>query len=103
MDAAILKDNEAGIKESLKKYIPILVSEDLEMREKVQDTLDLMYSIRSEYIHHGKEVKVEFQEIMDLNIIVISTIIHFLQLRSTFDSPKMVLDAIDHLLLSVHL
>lgn len=103
LDAAILKDNEVGIKESLKKYTPILVSEDLEMRKKVQDTLDLMYSVRSEYIHHGKEVKVEFQEIMDLNIIVISTIIRFLQLRSAYESPNMIIKAIDKLQLSVHL
>jgi len=103
LDAAILKDNEAGIKESLKKYIPILVSDNLDMRKKVQDTLDLMYSVRSGYIHHGKECKVEFQEIMDLNIIVMSTIMRFLQLRSTYDSPKMIIEAIDKLQLSVHL
>ena len=103
LDAAILKDNEAGIKESLKKYIPILVSDNLDMRKKIQDTLDLMYSVRSGYIHHGKECKVEFQEIMDLNIIVMSTIMRFLQLRSTYDSPKMIIEAIDKLQLSVHL
>lgn len=103
LDAAILKDNEAGIKESLKKYIPILVSEDLTMRETVKQTLELMYSVRSDYIHHGKEVKVEFQEIIDLNIIVLSTIIRFLQLRSTYESPKMIIKAIDKLQLSVHM
>ncbi len=103
LDAAILKDNEAGIKESLKKYIPILVSEDLTMRETVNQTLELMYSVRSDYIHHGKEAKVEFQEIIDMNIIVLSTIIRFLQLRHTYESPKMIIKAIDKLQLSVHL
>lgn len=104
LDAAVLKNSEVGIKDALKKYLPILVSDDLKMRESVQDTIEKMYGIRSDYIHHGKDdEKMDSKEIIELNIIVFSTIMRFLQLRTKHKSTKMIIEAIDNLQLSVHL
>ena len=103
LDAAVLKNSEVGIKESLKKYMPILVTEDLKKRESVQETIEKMYGIRSDYIHRGKEGKIEVEDIVEMNLMVFFTIMRFLQLRTTYKTPEMLLDTIDKLQLSVHL
>ena len=103
LDAAVLKNSEVGIKESLKKYMPILVTEDLKKRESVQESIEKMYGIRSDYIHRGKEGKIEVEDIVEMNLIVFFTIMRFLQLRTTYKSPEMLLDTIDKLQISVHL
>ena len=97
LDAAVLKNSEVGIKDSQKKYIPILIAEDGELRDIMRNTLDRMYEIRSNYIHHGKEETIKPKDILELNMFITSIILRFIQLRTKYDSTNKILSEIDKL------
>ena len=95
MDSIILPDNSAGIKESLKQYIPYLITKPGNSREHIKDNINKVYEIRSKYIHHGGYSNVSNQELAEYNYIVYSLIVRLIDLRTKFHSVKELQDYID--------
>ena len=54
LDTLILTDDNVEIKRSLKKYVPIIIADVPVNRDEIRRTIDDMYKIRSQYIHHRK-------------------------------------------------
>lgn len=103
LDSLVLTDSEAGIKESLKKYIPIIISEDKDQRLEFKKVLDDMYSNRSQYIHRGIEVHISDETMVKYTNVVFSSIYGYLIRASKYKTIKELCNEIDSLFMSVNL
>lgn len=101
LDAIILSDNEVGIKESLKKYIPVLISDNLEQRKEWKKSINEMYDIRSQYIHHGKEPKISPNQIVRFSGIVYCTLARLIGMRKKYKSVKEIQSDLDDIMMGV--
>lgn len=101
LDMIVLSSPEVGIKESLKKYIPILVTDDITKRKKIILDLETMYKCRSEYIHYGKKCSIDSQSLFSYNTIVCSVIIILMEERKKYTTKEALRNHIDELFLSV--
>ena len=54
LDSLILVNNQDSIKQSLRKYVPLIITDNVENRKTIREHIDKMYDIRSQYIHHRK-------------------------------------------------
>ena len=104
MDRVVLSNQEIGIKESLKKYIPIICTDTVKSRSLLQEQIDEMYKYRSDYIHHGEcAVGIGCEKLCSYNFIVFNLIIVLIELRERFKTLKELRDHIDEQILSVKL
>lgn len=101
LDAMILSDNEVGIKESLKKYIPVLISDNLEQRKEWKNSINEMYDNRSQYIHHGKEPKISQSQIVRYSGIVYCTLARLIGMRKKYKSVKEIQSDLDDMMMGV--
>lgn len=101
LDAIVLSDNEIGIKESLKKYVPILISNDLEQRKDLKKTINEMYEVRSQYIHHGKELGITTEQISRYSGNVYCTLARLIQLRKEYKTIKEILSVVDNKMMGI--
>jgi hypothetical protein len=101
LDAIVLSDNEIGIKESLKKYVPILISNDLEQRKELKKTINEMYEVRSQYIHHGKELGITTEQISRYSGNVYCTLARLIQLRKEYKTIKEILSVVDNKMMGI--
>lgn len=101
LDAIVLSDNEIGIKESLKKYVPILISNDLEQRKDLKKTINEMYEVRSQYIHHGKELGITTGQMSRYSGNVYCTLARLIQLRKEYKTIKEILSVVDNMMMGV--
>ena len=95
LDALVLSDNETGIKESLKKYVPIWISNDLEQRKDLKKTINNMYDVRSQYIHHGKELTLTNDQIRSYSMCVYCSLARLVHLRKRYKSITEILSDMD--------
>lgn len=71
LDTLILVDENVGIKQSLKRYVPIIISDVPNIRNIIRNDIEEMYKIRSQYIHHRKtKIKISPQKKYKYNYIV---------------------------------
>jgi hypothetical protein len=95
LESLILRNTDVGILDSLCKYIPKIVSKNLEERKKVQKGLKEMYAIRSAYIHHGKRREINLNELKMLQIYLRTMILKFCILSAKYKTKNSILAAID--------
>jgi len=75
MDSLILLDEKESIKQALKKYIPLIITDTLEMRQAINKNIEKMYDIRSKYIHHrNTKENITRKELFNYSVIVFSLI-----------------------------
>ena len=101
LDAIVLSDNEIGIKESLKKYVPIFISNDLDQRKDLKKTINEMYEVRSQYIHHGNELDITTEQISRYSGNVYCTLVRLIQLRKEYKTIKEILSIVDNKMMGV--
>lgn len=101
LDMIVLSSPEVGIKESLKKYIPILVTDDISKRKEIIQDLETMYKCRSEYIHYGKKCSIDSRSLFSYNTIVCSVIIVLMEERKKYTTKEDLRNHIDELFLTV--
>ena len=97
----ILSDNEVGIMESLKKYIPVLISDNLEQRKEWKNSINEMYDHRSQYIHHGKEPKTAQSQVARYSGIVYCTLARLIGMRKKYKSVKEIQSDLDDMMMGV--
>ena len=95
LDAVALKDAEVGIKESIKKYIPILVVPKGDSRKIVKDNINKMYDIRSQYIHHAKKNTFTQKDLYSLQCTVFLLIRRMIIDAKKHESMREILQEID--------
>lgn len=101
MDSIILSDNKVGIKESLTKYIPFIITQPGSFRERIKNSVSKMYDLRSKYIHHGDSTDVTCDELAEYNGIVYCLIVRLIVLRTNFPSIKDLQDHIDRTIMNI--
>lgn len=101
LDAVILSDTEVGIKESLKKYIPVLISDNLGQRKEWKNSINEMYDHRSQYIHHGKEPKTAQSQVARYSGIVYCTLARLIGMRKKYKSVKDIQSDMDDMMMGV--
>lgn len=75
MDSLILLDEKESIKQALKKYIPLIVTDTPEKRHIINKSIEKMYDIRSQYIHHrNTKENITRKELFNYSVIVFSLI-----------------------------
>ena len=95
MDSLMLKDNEVSIKDTLRKYIPIIITNDTKRREQIKKHLNNMYEIRSQYIHHMCEKKLLVKDVYCLYRIVFTLLLVLINNSMRYKSMKEIIGMID--------
>lgn len=95
MDSLMLKDNEVSIKDTLRKYIPIIITNDIKVRNQIKKHLNNMYDIRSQYIHHMCEKKLLVKDVYCLYGIVFSLLLMLVKNSMKYKSMKEIIGMID--------
>ena len=95
MDSLMLKDNEVSIKDTLRKYIPIIITNDTKRREQIKKHLNNMYEIRSQYIHHMCEKKLLVKDVYGLYGIVSTLLLVLINNSMRYKSMKEIIGMID--------
>jgi hypothetical protein len=103
LESLLLPNENVQIGESVRKYLPILVSTDVEIRKTISNTIKSMYVVRSKMIHHGIKHDFELAELRILQISTRSLIIALIQLSLTKKTKQEVLEEIDNKIISVNL
>lgn len=101
LDSFVLTSTEVAIKESLKKYIPILITTDPKSRKQAKDIINEMYSIRSNFIHHGEGKYISDKQMSLYNYFVFRTIQAYLVKSREYKELKDLYKDIDQKLDSV--
>lgn len=98
LDSLTLIDDNVGIKQSLKRYVPIIISDVPNIRNVVRNNIEVMYKIRSQYIHHRKtETKITKREKYEYNYIVFRLLTEFVVMANAgkYKTVRDVLKKID--------
>lgn len=98
LDTLILVDENIGIKQSLKRYVPIIISDIPDIRKIIRNDIEKMYEIRSQYIHHRKtEIKISKRKKHEYNYIVFKLLTEFVVMANAgkYKTVKDVLKKID--------
>ena len=98
LDTLILVDDNVEIKQSLKRYVPIIISNTPNIRKTIRDDIDVMYKIRSQYIHHRKTgIKITKRKKHEYNYIVFKLLTEFVIIANAekYKTVKDVLKKID--------
>ena len=101
LDTIALKDTEVGIKESIRKYIPILVAPIGNKRKIAQDIISKMYDIRSQYIHHAKKNPFTERDLYALHWTVFLLIRRMIIETNNHNSMKEILQEIEDKFMSI--
>lgn len=95
LDMLVLDGNKSVVA-SLKKYIPILLEQETDLRDELSKFIGRMYDIRSKYLHHGNSnTKVAWQDVYYLSFIVFNLIHKLSLLRNGYPDLQGVYNAID--------
>lgn len=95
LDMLVLDKSKKGIIFNLKKYIPILVENEVDKRQELSDFISKMYKVRSNYIHHADRSEVNWEEVYFLGFIIFTLMCKLLSLRSHFENLDEVYLDID--------
>ncbi len=102
LESLLLPSTESNILESVCKYCSKLVAKDAENRKKVIDLLRSMYQIRSQLVHHGKELEIVLEDLRELQTIVRFLLVKLIQKTSTHRSKNAILTEIDDAILNAY-
>lgn len=94
-ESLLLPNDKAPIKQTLLKYGPKLILDDLKQRRDLKALLNKYYSIRSNYLHHSIESKLDEKETFDILSHTLSLIIVILHSSKKFNSKKDLLNMVD--------
>ena len=86
LDMLVLDKNKKGIIINLKKYIPILIENEVDKRQELSDFISKMYKVRSEYIHHAERIRVNWEDVYFLGFIVFTLMCKLLSIRNQFEN-----------------
>lgn len=80
----LVQDEKGSITYRLKKYIPIILENEITKRKETADFIAKMYDIRSKYVHHAEKEKVSEKEVNHLIAIVCRFIHQLISIRSRY-------------------
>ncbi|MBO7267207.1 MAG: hypothetical protein J6V12_05530 [Bacteroidaceae bacterium] len=98
LDSLILVDENIGIKQSLKRYVPLIISDIPDIRKIIRNNIEKMYEIRSQYIHHRKtEIKISKRKKHEYNNIVFNLLTEFVIMANSekYKTARDVIKKID--------
>lgn len=94
-ESLLVPSKQAHILESLKKYGSKLVHNDPEERTAFKQLLTKLYDVRSGLVHHGERKDFSHEELVKLQIGLISLIFNLIQLSRKHDTKASILKEID--------
>ncbi|WP_367392884.1 hypothetical protein [Lewinella sp. LCG006] len=95
LESLTLKNSEVGILESMKKYLPKILTKDTEQREQIQKDLSDLYKVRSQYMHHGIKSEIDLQKLRRLQLYLRGAILRYLEMSKDYKDKEGILNAID--------
>lgn len=101
MELLLLKDKNVPILDSLKKYLPILITDNIEVRKEIKENIDKLYEIRSKAIHHSKYEDFQVEQLAKLQEYLFLLLKKLIQLSDSFETKDQVLSEIDRAINSV--
>ena len=95
IESFLIRNETEPILTSLTKYFPKLVTKKPEDRNLVKQALTSLYSVRSAVVHHGKNKKVDLQELAILQTSIRIMIIRFIEMSYKNEKKDSILNEID--------
>lgn len=98
LDSLILLDEKESIKQALKKYVPLIVTDTPEKRQSINKHIEKMYDIRSQYIHHrNTKGNITRKDLFNYSVIVFNLITQLVIFanRNKYKTMKDIITVID--------
>lgn len=101
LESLLLLDENSAIIDSVAKYLPLLITSDINQRKQVASTVKGMYNVRSAMIHHGKKKDIDMKQLKFLQVITRALIISLVKLTPQKTTKREILKEIDDRLMSI--
>ena len=98
LDSLILLDEKGSIKQALKKYVPLIVTDTSENRQFIKKNIEKMYDMRSKYIHHrNTKENITRKDLFNYSVIVFTLITQLVIFanRNKYKTMKEIIKVID--------
>jgi len=95
-ESLLLKDNNSNIKESLTNYGAKILEPDIKRRSQLKKVISSLYDIRSKYIHHVKESKIDYNDLTEFQRRTILLFEIYERISSYHDTKVEFLEDIDN-------
>lgn len=100
---ALFLDDVGKIKATLARYVPMVCTNDFEERKSLISTLNHLYSVRSDWVHHAKSEFSDFQELGSLQKIVLGVLQTLCKRSKELSSMSQLKDEIDEAMLKSYI
>lgn len=97
----LLKGSDVPILDALKKYFPILISEDQAERSEIKRVLTSLYSIRSAAIHHGNYKDFQLDDLSKFQKYLFRMLKKLISLSPVYSTKDEILKEIDESIVGV--
>lgn len=91
----LLPNEKSPIKHTLLKYGPKLIHDSIIERRELSKLINKFYGIRSDFIHHSKQTKINPDDTFEIQKQTLNLIIVMLNASLKFQTKKELLDLID--------
>lgn len=102
LESLLLLDKNSPIIDSVCKYCSKLVFKKVEDRKFLIDLLKTMYDVRSNLIHHGKEISFEIDSLRKLQYTVIMLLIELISKAEKHKTKQTLLQEIEDAILEAY-
>jgi hypothetical protein len=83
LESLLLPNDNSAIVDSVCKYLPKIITQDLEERKTAIETVKEMYKIRSAMVHHAKRKEFELKNLTIVGICTRTLIFRLIQLSAS--------------------
>jgi hypothetical protein len=100
LESLLLLSEDVSILDSVTKYLPKLITSDVEERKEIVDAVKKLYQVRSALVHHGRNKEFEMPHLAMLQCSCYSLILRMIMLSKSKSTKQEILKDIDDRIMS---
>jgi hypothetical protein len=97
LESLLLPSESSAIIDSVCKYLPKILTKDLNERDRIISITKELYKVRSSMIHHGHSKEFEIEDLASIQRCTLVLIKQLMEKSSKFNTKQEVLNEIDEL------
>lgn len=97
LESLLLPNENSAIIDSVCKYLPKILTKDLNERDRIISITKDLYKVRSSMIHHGQDKEFDIEDLASIQRCTLVLIKQLMEKSSEYTTKKEVLNEIDEL------
>jgi hypothetical protein len=98
LESLLLADENSAIIDSVCKYLPKLITKNIDERTETVNVIKEMYKVRSMMMHHAKRKEFKLMQLAQLQVCTRALIIHLIKVSDSKKTKMEILKEIDDLI-----